>query len=133
MSILRAPAPSVKPTRPAFRPVKTVDEISWADFDNRPEVTIHHNGRAKTYHVIPISTDIGGAAFRLHKLGTSTTYDLLLGRGESSCTCDGYCWTGGCCHLTAVQMLLEDGVLQVAPGSAADDGDDCLDGEGECF
>jgi len=30
-------------------------------------------------------------------------------------------------------MLLEDGTLQVAPGSAAGDEDDCLDGEGECF
>jgi hypothetical protein len=118
MSTVSSPCPSVKSPRPAFRPVKTVDEISWSDWDNRPEVTIHHNGRSKAYHVIPISTDIGGAAFRLHKLGTSTTYDLLLGRGESSCTCDGFCWTGGCCHLTAVQMLLHDGVLQYAPGSA---------------
>jgi len=58
---------------------------------NRPEVTIRHNGRSKTYHVIPISTDIGGAAFRLHKLGTSTTYDLLMNGTQSSCTCDGCC------------------------------------------
>ena len=132
MSTISSLCPSVKSPRPSFRPVKTVDEISWSDFQNRPEVTIHHNGRAKTYHVIPISTDIGGAAFRLHKLGTSTTYDLLMNGTQSSCTCDGFCWTGGCCHLTAVQMLLEDGTLQVAPGSAACN-DDCLDGEGECF
>jgi hypothetical protein len=127
MNTLHTPAPFVKPARPSFRPVKTADEISWADFDNRPEVTIHHNGRSKTYHVIPISTDIGGAAFRLHKVGTSDSYDLLLSHNESSCTCDGYCWTGGCCHLTAVQMLLDDGTLQVAPGSAAGDRDDCTD------
>jgi hypothetical protein len=124
--------PSVKPVRPSFRAVQTVDEISWSDFDNRPEVTIHHNGRSKTYHVIPLSTDIGGAAFRLHKLGTPMTYDLLLGHNESSCSCDGYCWTGGCSHLTAVQMLLDDGVLQYAPGSAAGD-EECLDGEGESY
>ena len=118
MNTLQTPALSVKPCAPSFRPVKTVDEISWSDFGNRPEVTIHRGNLTKTYHVIPISTDIGGAAFRLHKLGTSTTYDLLLGHNESSCTCDGYCWTGGCCHLTAVQMLLDDGVLQYAPASA---------------
>jgi hypothetical protein len=127
MSTVSSFCPTVKPARLSFRPVKTVDEISWSDFDNRPEVTIHHNGRSKTYHVIPISTDIGGAAFRLHKLGTSTTYDLLMNGTQSSCTCDGFCWTGGCCHLTAVQMLLDDGTLQVALGSAAGDQDDCTD------
>jgi hypothetical protein len=123
MNTLHTPALAVKPSRPSFRPVKTVDEISWADFDNRPEVTIHRGNERKTYHVIPISTDIGGAAFRLHKLGTSTTYDLLINGDQSSCTCDGCCWTGGCCHLTAVQMLLDDGVLNVAPGSAGYDDD----------
>jgi hypothetical protein len=132
MSTVSSLYPSVKPARPSFRQVKTVDEISWSDFDNRPKVTIHHNGRSKTYHVIPISTDIGGAAFRLHKLGTSTTYDLLMNGDQSSCTCEGYCYIGGCCHLAAVQMLLDDGTLQVAPDSAAGD-DDCFDGEGESF
>jgi hypothetical protein len=132
MSTVSVPFAPVNRVRAAFRPVKTVDEISWSDFENRPEVSIHHNGRAKTYHVIPISTDLGGAAFRLHKLGTALTYDLLVNGTESSCTCEGFCWTGGCCHLTAVQMLLDDGALNVAPGSAAGD-DECLDGEGESF
>lgn len=112
------------PERPLFRPVQTVDEISWADFDNRPEVTIHKGKVRKTYHVIPISCDFGGSAFRLHKVGGGgDTYDLLLGGAYTSCTCPGFCWTGGCCHLTAVQMLLEAGVLSVAPGSAAADGE----------
>jgi hypothetical protein len=123
MSTLSSFCPSVKPARPSFRPVKTVDSISWADFDNRPEVTIHRGNERKTYHVIPISTDIGGAAFRLHKLGTSDTYDLLMNGTESSCTCPGFEYTDGCCHLTAVQMLLDDGVLNVAPGSAGYDDD----------
>ena len=91
ISTVSVPCSHASPARAAFRPVKTVDEIGWSDFDNRPEVTIRHNGRSKTYHVIPISTDIGGAAFRLHKLGTSTTYDLLMNGTQSSCTCDGCC------------------------------------------
>jgi hypothetical protein len=123
MNTLHTPTRPVKShIRLPFRPVKTVDEISWSDFDNRPEVTIHYRGRRKTYHVIPLSTDIGGAAFRLHKTdGSGESYDLLVNGTESSCTCDGFCYTGGCCHLTAVQMLLEDGALSVAPGSAASD------------
>ena len=83
MSTVSVPCSHTKPGRPSFRAVKTVDEISWSDFHNRAEVTIHRGNLKKTYHVIPISTDIGGAAFRLHKLGTSTTYDLLLGHNES--------------------------------------------------
>jgi hypothetical protein len=120
MNTLHTPTRPVKShIRLPFRPVKTVDEISWSDFHNRPEVTIHCHGRRKTYHVIPLSTDIGGAAFRLHKTdGSGESYDLLMHGTESSCTCDGFCYTGGCCHLTAVQMLLEDGALSVAPGSA---------------
>jgi SWIM zinc finger len=123
MSTVSAAYHHVKSTRLPFRPVKTVDEISWADFDNRPEVTIHRGNERKTYHVIPISTDIGGAAFRLHKLGTPTTYDLLMNGTESSCTCPGFEYTDGCRHLTAVQMLLDDGALNVAPGSAGYDDD----------
>jgi SWIM zinc finger len=132
MNTLHAPALPVKPIRSPFRPVKSVDSISWSDFGYRPEVTIHRGNLKQTYHVIPISTDIGGAAFRLHKLGTPTTYDLLINGTESSCTCPGFEYTDGCRHLTAVQMLLEDGTLSVAPGSAAGD-EECLDGEGESF
>ena len=122
MASVASPARPVKPERPAFRPVKTVDEISWADFDNRPEVTIHKGRSHKTYHLIGLSTDLAGVAFRLHKTdGSGESYDLLLGGGDTNCSCPGFCWTGGCCHLTAIQMLLEAGVIEPAPASASGD------------
>jgi hypothetical protein len=123
MNNLRVPRPNVNPVRQPFRPlVRSVEKVEWSNEDNYPLMVIHRGKVSEEYAVVALSTDIGGAAFRLLKCdGSGVSYDLLVNGTESSCTCPGFEYTDGCKHLTAVSMLLKDGSLSVAPGSAASD------------
>lgn len=75
------------------------------------------------FHVVPISSDIGGVAYRLFKMdGSGTSYDVLVGGGNDSCTCPGFCWRERACkHYLAVRTLIDLGILKSPPGSAAAD------------
>ncbi len=46
---------------------------------------------------------------------------MLVNGTDGSCTCSGWAYTGGCKHLQTTLELLELGVLDVAPDSAAGD------------
>jgi hypothetical protein len=77
--------------------------------------------KAKWYEVEEIETQLGGRAFRLTpaiycKLaGDETDYTVLLHGHESSCTCAGFTYTGGCSHVQALQTFNDEGRL---PGRA---------------
>jgi hypothetical protein len=64
--------------------------------------------RAKWYAVERIPTELGGSAFRLQpalgdKLANDEeSYVVLLHGHNSSCSCSGFQWTGGCKHLSAL-------------------------------
>jgi hypothetical protein len=57
---------------------------------------------SKFYHVEEIPTPLGGRAFRLTPFttdtlaGDETDYVVLLAGPDSSCTCKGHTFTGGC-------------------------------------
>jgi hypothetical protein len=73
--------------------------------------------RKKTYHVEEIPSAIGGRAFRLTPGGLDTLangeaeYTVLLNGPDSSCTCPGHQWTGGCKHLSAHLHFAGEGRL----------------------
>ena len=72
---------------------------------------------AKFYYVEEIPTQIGGGAFRLEPFNTDklatgeSEYVVLLAGPDSSCTCPGHCYTGGCKHLSALLAFATDGRL----------------------
>jgi hypothetical protein len=126
MTTLHSLTRHAQPVRADFRPLKEPPTGTYRIREgNRLEVTLTKHGRQTTYHVFAVSTDIGGAAFRWHKLdGSGDVYDVLMHGTDSSCTCAGYCYTGGCKHLHCTKKLLDLGVLNVAPDSAACEDDD---------
>ena len=114
------PAP-VKPERLPYRPLAAPPQASyWTDETGRLCVLLSGKRKADGYELIPLSTDIGGAAFRWFKAG-GESYDVLANGTESSCSCAGWAFTGGCKHLETTFALIALGVLAVAPGSAAGD------------
>ena len=115
------------PERLPFRPLAHAPELSWhVAEDGRVSVFVRKGRVESVYHVFGLSTDLGGAAFRWHKLGGSgEVYDVLLHGTESSCSCAGWAYTDSCRHLHCTAELVGAGVLGVAPGSAAADGEDC--------
>jgi hypothetical protein len=121
MSTSTAPRPAVK-ARADFRPLKQPPTGTYRQRENRLEVTLTKHGRQTTYHVFAVSTDIGGCAFRWHKMGGSgDVYDVLLNGTHSSCTCPGWAWSEGCKHGHCTKKLLDLGVLTIAPESNASD------------
>lgn len=110
-----------------FRPLLAPPVVThWADEVGAVHVLLSGRRKADGYEIIPISTDMGGAAFRWFKRG-GECYDVLCNGRESSCTCPGWAFTSGCKHLHATFALLESGVLRLAPGSAAGHADDAPD------
>ena len=93
--------------------------------DGRVEVTITRDGRVTFYRIEPISSDIGGMAFRWWKASERNgwlreCYDVLVNSTHDSCTCPGHCYTERECK-QATADLLKLGVLKPAPASAASD------------
>ena len=123
MATVPANASAVNP-RSDFRPLKAPPQITyWTDAEGRVHVLLSSRRKADAYELIPLSTDIGGCAFRWFRSGAES-YDVLAHGDESSCSCAGWAYTGGCKHLQTTAELLTLGVLQVAPGSMADECDD---------
>ena len=121
MSTFPENARPVKAERQPFRPLVAPPQTTyWTDEVGAVHVLLSGRRKADAYELIPISTDIGGVAFRWFKQG-GESYDVLANGADSSCTCAGWSYTGGCKHLQTTFELLELGVLAVAPGSAAGD------------
>jgi len=119
-TLTQASAP-VKAERLPFRPLLAAPQASyWTDETGRPCVLLSGRRTADAYELIPLSTDIGGCAFRWFKRG-GESYDVLANGAESSCSCAGWAYTGGCKHLETTFALLDLGVLSSAPDSAAGD------------
>ncbi len=113
-------ASPVKPESAPFRPLLAPPAATyWRDECNALHVLLSGRRKADAYELIPLSTDIGGAAFRWFKPG-GESYDVLVNGHDSSCTCAGWSYTGGCKHLQTTHELLASGVLSVAPDSAAE-------------
>jgi hypothetical protein len=73
--------------------------------------------KQKLYHLEEIDTQLGGRAFRLTPFSTDrladgeTDYVVLLHGPDSSCTCKGHTFTGGCKHASALLAFAADGRL----------------------
>jgi hypothetical protein len=72
--------------------------------------------REKTYYVEKVPTQLGGRAFRLtpgflDKLAHGEEYHVLLNGPESSCSCPGHSFTGGCKHVSALLHVTAEGQL----------------------
>lgn len=68
------------------------------------------NIEGDTYRVTPIPCDdrIGVAAFRVVKVSTTASYDVLDTGGAATCECMGYLKSGNCRHIT---RLREKGLI----------------------
>jgi hypothetical protein len=118
MHSLRAPAPPV----PFTRPVASLTGAQFHALDGGRLALVLVTGKsrrasAKLYHVEEIPTQIGGRAFRLEPFSTDrlatgeSEYVVLLAGPDSSCTCPGHCFTGGCKHATALVAFAAEGRL----------------------
>jgi hypothetical protein len=76
----------------------------------------------KFYHLAEIDTQLGGRAFTLTPFSTDrlamgeSEYVVLLAGSDSSCTCPGHCYTGGCKHVSALLAFAADGGLSRRAG-----------------
>ena len=124
MSTVPSRRASVKAEPLPYRPLLAPPAATyWRDECHAVHVLLSGRRATDSYELIPISTEIGGVAFRWFKQG-GESYDVLICGTDSSCTCAGFCYTSGCKHVQTTHELLELGVLTPAPGSAASDHDD---------
>jgi hypothetical protein len=109
MSTVRVPIAPV----PFSRPVASLTGAQLHELDGGRLALVLVTGKgrraaAKFYHVEEIPTQIGGRAFRLEPFNTDklatgeSEYVVLLAGPDTSCTCPGHSWTGGCKHATAL-------------------------------
>ena len=118
MATVRVPVALVPFTRPVAS--LTGAQLHELNGGRLALVLVTGKGRrasAKLYHVEEIPTQIGGRAFRLEPFSTDrlatgeSEYVVLLAGPDSSCTCPGHCYTGGCKHLSALLAFATDGRL----------------------
>jgi hypothetical protein len=127
MSTMVQKAAGVKGGRLPFRPLNAPPMIEYRHEAGDLIVTLIDR-RQTEYLIQPLSSDVGGCAFRWRKLqGDRAEYDVLANGSDSSCSCAGHTYTDGCKHIHALFQLLGDGVLNVAPGSAAGDQNECAE------
>jgi len=104
------------------RPVASLTGAQLHDLDGGRLALVLGTGKGrctsfKFYYVEEIPTQIGGRAFRLtpfstDKLATGESeYVVLLAGPDSSCTCLGHCFTGGCKHASALLAFAAEGRL----------------------
>ena len=124
MSSLTTSRPPVKAERLPYRPLLSAPQAAyWTDEVGAFHILLSGKRATKSYELLALSTDIGGAAFRWFKQG-GECYDVLVNGVESSCSCRGWAFTSGCKHLQTTAELLQLGVLSVAPGTAGGECDD---------
>ena len=120
MNTFPADARPVNPERAAFRPRCAAGRDLLARRVPSVHVLLSGRRKADAYGLIPISTDIGGAAFRWFKQG-GESYDVLGERPRFQRHLRGLAYTGGCKHLQMTFELLRLAALAVAPGSTSGD------------
>jgi len=124
MHTIASPAPAVNGFS---RPVASLTDAQLHELDNGRFALVLMTGtgkraKQKFYHVEEIATEIGGRAFRLTPFSQDTLADgsgeyvCLLHGPDSSCTCPGHCYSGGCKHISALLAFAAEGRL---PGRAA--------------
>ena len=124
MATVSSPAASVKAERAPYRPLLSAPQASyWTDEVGAFHILLSGKRATKAYELLALSTDFGGAAFRWFQ-SEGECYDVLVNGADSSCSCKGWAYTGGCKHLQTTAELLALGVLKVAPGSAGGECDD---------
>jgi hypothetical protein len=96
------------------RPVKTCTAYTLYEHAGYLTLEIISGRVNKWYRLTPAASDFG-AAFCLEggcgdKLaGGAESYDVLLDGRNTSCTCPGFCYTGGCKHASALLALQSEG------------------------
>jgi hypothetical protein len=99
---------------PLTRPVKSCTGYTLYEHDGLLTLEIISGRVNKWYRLTPVASDFG-AAFRLEggcgdKLaGDAEAYDVNLDGRNTSCTCPGFCYTGGCKHASALLALQSEG------------------------
>jgi hypothetical protein len=113
----------VPAVNPAFsRPTANLSGCDLFRHPNNVNVLTLATGRGnglrlKMYHVEEIETHLGGRAFRLtpstiDKLANGEAeYVVLVNAHDSSCTCAGHQFTGGCKHVSALLHFAAEGGL----------------------
>jgi hypothetical protein len=86
------------------------------DYGRRALVLVTRKG-SKFYHLFEVPTQLGGRAFRLEpfsmdRLATGESdYTVLLAGPDTSCTCPGHSYTGGCKHASSLLGFQAEGRL----------------------
>jgi hypothetical protein len=115
MHMIVSPAPAVNGYT---RPVKSLAGAQVHQLDAGRHVLILFTRKgSKFYHLDEIPSAIGGRAFRLapfttDKLATGESeYTIRLDGADTSCTCPGHQWTGGCKHVSSLLAFAAEGGL----------------------
>jgi hypothetical protein len=94
---------------PFTRPVASLVDAQLVECDGgRLALVLLTKKGIKYYHVEEIETQLGRRAFRLTPFSTDklagdeTDYVVLLHGPDSSCSCPGHTYTGGCKHISAL-------------------------------
>jgi hypothetical protein len=100
------------------RPVGSLTGAQLHEVDKGRYTLILCSKKSTTfYHLEEIETQLGGRAFRLTPFTTDrlatgeTEYVVLLAGSDSSCTCKGHSYTGGCKHVSALAAFAAEGGL----------------------
>jgi hypothetical protein len=100
--------PRVNPA-PFTRPVKTAEFVELHAGAIGPMVLVIGGARVlKSYFLTPQESDFG-RAFLLESRGDGKLYYVNLAGRNTSCDCDGFLWTGGCKHASALLDLAAKG------------------------
>lgn len=123
MSSLPATPPRANGNRRFSRAVKPAAYSACNLYDHEGLLTLEivaqpSRSRAtnKWYRVTRLASDFG-VAFRLNaccgdKLAAgSESHEVLLAGRDTSCTCPGHAYTGGCKHVEALAALVAEGRL----------------------
>jgi hypothetical protein len=110
MTTFPAHRPRVNPA-PFTRPVKTAERVQLHSSGSGPLFLLIGAGRHnKSYDLTPMDSDFG-RAFRLESRAEDKVYHVCLDGPNTCCSCDGFLWTGGCKHASALLDLLAKGSL----------------------
>ena len=124
MNTVPAARPAVKPTRQPFRPLLAPPAVAhWTDECHAVHVLLSGKRATDSYELVPLSTEIGGAAFRWFKQG-GECHDVLVCGADSSAPAPASAIRRGANTSRRRLSWPEVGVLTPAPASAAGECDD---------